>query len=343
MNLYLASELGDDWRTLAEVRFTYLPHGGGQYDEAGNFSRTDTTTADYADLDRPIRWGSTVIERAWLEYGPHPLLNVRLGHYLTPYGIWNVDHGSPVIIGIRTPYIVGDQLFPTSQTGIQVHGAYHVARVKVGYHFTLSNGRGPVDTYQDLDRNKGIGGRLLANLDTPAGTVALGVSGYQGAYTDRTEEVGFTSDGDFEYVRPIVAHYKEQTVGADLAWNWGGLAVQAEGIVNDVVYPDDEFRPQELFVLEGSPGLTADTRRYGGYVQAGYRFEFLNLMPYSGIEYYQTGMATFGSSMENWVGLNVRPTPRVVLKGQWTHAWFPDEADIIEPYHALHLQAAWSF
>jgi hypothetical protein len=340
MNLYLSSSLGKRWRTLGEIRFTYLPHGVGSYNEAAEYERYDTTTADYSDVDRPVRWGTTIIERAWLEYGPHPLFNVRMGHFLTPYGIWNVDHGSPVIIGVRTPYVVGDQLFPKSQSGIQIHGAHLIAPFKLGYHLTLSNGRGPIDTHTDLDRNKGIGARLYARADTPLGGVVLGFSGYQGAYTDRDEATSFSS-GTFEYIRPITAHYQEQSVGADLAWDWHGLAVQAEALLNDRVYPDDEYRPATSPADGGALGVEEDTRRYGAYAQAGYRISPLNLMPYAGIEYYETGIPGFGTSAEAWLGLNLRPIPRVVLKTQYTHAWFPDVA--IEDYKALEMQAAWSF
>jgi hypothetical protein len=48
-----------------------------------------------------------------------------------------------------------------------------------------------------------------------------------------------------------------------------------------------------------------------------------------------------------WGGLNMRPTPRVVLKAQYTYAWYPDGGvaipDDSENFNNLDLQAAWSF
>jgi hypothetical protein len=342
LNVYLASSLGDSWQSLAEVRFSYLPHGATP--TTGDTARIDTSTPDYTKLGRPTRWGGVMIERAYLEYLAHPLVNIRAGHWLTPYGIWNVDHGSPVIVGVRRPFIVGEALLPESQTGIEVYGTHHFDPIRLGYHLTLSNGRGPIDTYQDLNNNKAVGWRLFANADTKAGNITLGYSGYAGRYTDRTTQFGFDSEGMVEFTYPVTSDYKELSMGLDLKYEFEGLLVQGEGIFNDVVY--DELRPEDTFVPTGPAGWVPDYRRIGVYGLAGYRFPFLGIMPFAGAEFYDSGRGQLRSSGAFWGGLNVRPTPRVVLKAQYTRSWYPDPPPEIPEgagVSAVDLQAAWSF
>jgi hypothetical protein len=343
-NLYLASELGDNWNSLAEVRFTYLPHGANTFDATtGAQSRTDTTVGDYTDLNRPLQWGGIVIERAYLEYEAHPLFNIRMGHWLTPYGIWNVDHGSPVIVGVRRPFIVGEALLPESQTGLELHGAHNIEPMQLGYHLTLSNGRGPVDTYSDMNDNKALGGRVFARADYTGGAVTWGVSGYWGQYTDRTSQFVINPDGSFGTEYPRVSEYKEASLAADVKWEWAGFLLQSEAIMNDVVY--DDLRPADAFAPPGeTPGFVPDYRRIGVYGLTGYRFDFLGTMPFFGLEYYDNGQSLFAKSGAFWGGLNVRPTPRVVLKAQYTYSWFPDET-LPPGYHfnSVDFQAAWSF
>ncbi len=345
LNVYLASQLGDNWNSLAEIRFTYLPHGAARTDAAGQTTRDDTTTPDYTDLNRPVQWGGIIIERAWLEYNAHPLLNIRGGHWLTPYGIWNVDHGSPVIIGVRRPFIVGEALLPESQTGLELHGTHNVEPVKLGYHLTLSNGRGPVDTYSDMNDNKALGGRLYARADTAAGALQLGFSGYRGQYTDRTQSFTINADGDFATTYPRVSEYMESSLAADFKWEVSGFLLQSEAIMNDIVY-DDDVRPTDPFPPPGEPpGFLPDARRIGVYGLTGYRFDFLGIMPFGGLEYYDNGGTLYAKSAAFWGGLNVRPTPRVVLKAQYTYSWFvaPGEEPDDLHFNSVDLQAAWSF
>src|SRR5690606_9592937 len=80
LNVYIGAELGDGWRALSEVRFTYLPHGSYAL-TAEAFTEEaiplNTTVGDYADYSRPLRWGGIEIERAWLEYSFTPWLALR--------------------------------------------------------------------------------------------------------------------------------------------------------------------------------------------------------------------------------------------------------------------------
>ncbi len=345
VNLYAAAELGDNWRSLTEIRFTYLPHGQRRFpDEQGNISRLDGTVGDYTDFGRPFRVGGISLERVWLEHTFHPLLTLRGGQWLTPYGIWNVDHGSPVVIGVRRPYVVGDLLFPRSQSGLQAYGVHNFERLRVGYHLTLSNGRGPIDTYQDFDHDKALGYRAFVSADTDLGTLTFGTSGYLGRFTDRTVRLVTNDDGLSEQRYDIFIEYDEVSLAADLRWEWQGFLFQTEAISNDVVFRDDH-RYVDFFSAGGPPGFFPDYRRFGMYALTGYRFEWAGLMPFAGLEYFDPGHSPYGDLMAFWGGINLRPTPRIVLKAQLTRSWLHGDSphDDSINFSALDLQGAWSF
>lgn len=346
LNLYAAADLGDSWRSMAEIRFMYLPNGStgamGAYPPP---ARTDTSTNDYTDVGRQVKWGGVIIERAWLEHTFLPALTVRVGAFLTPYGIWNVDHGSPVIIGVRKPYIIGEGLFPEHQTGVEIYGAWNVGPSQIGYHLTLSNGRGPIDTYQDLDGNKAIGGRLFVkHEDTGWGALTVGASGYKGTYTDSNDVSGLTPSGGISITHQLKAQYKELGLAADAKWELGGLLVQSEIVMNDLAYTDG-LQPPVYSISGGAPGFAPDHRRLGVYGLTGYRLPFLGIMPFFGGERFDAGPGSgTPASSGIWGGLNVRPTARVVLKAQYTHAWLNKwEGPDLGSYDGLDLQAAWSF
>lgn len=343
LNLYAAADLGDDWRSLSEIRFMYLPSGSTPL--AGSLEappvRIDTSVRDYSDVNRPLRWGAISIERAWLEHTFHPLLTLRAGQWLTPYGIWNVDHGSPVIIGVARPYIVGESLFPQHQTGLEAYGSMGFGPSQIGYHLTLSNGRGPLDTYRDLDANKALGLRLFYRHDGDFGVITAGASGYRGRYTDALDEYSIDPGGAIELRHPVLARYDELSLATDVKWEWAGFLAQGEAILNDVAY-DDRYRPTFVSLTGGPPGLNPDHRKFGTYGLVGYRTEFLGIMPWVGAEYYQPGVQVLVESIAaTWVGINARPTPRVVLKAQWTRVWSPIDDNFGQ--QQLDFQAAWSF
>jgi hypothetical protein len=98
----------------------------------------------------------------------------------------------------------------------------------------------------------------------------------------------------------------------------------------------------------GPTAWTPDQRTAGFYALAGYRLPWLGIMPYFGGEYYYLGKNNFFvDAMAFWGGFNIRPTDRVVLKLQATHAimytdWL-DNWKKPKPMDLLTAQAAWSF
>jgi hypothetical protein len=341
LNLYLSSQLSESWRSLIEVRFLYLPHGAvpsaQRFDPS--VQRIDTSVTDPADVLRPVRWGGIEIERVWLEYNVSSVLTLRGGQWLTPYGIWNVDHGSPTFIPTIRPYVVGEALFPERQTGLEAYGSAYVDATQVGYHVTLSNGRGPIDAYQDLDDNKGFGGRLFVRNESLLGVLTLGVSGYYGSYTDRPATL--TRFDPVEGLVPsdvITLRYDELALAADLKWEWRDWLLQGELISSDVVY-DDAVRPADPGLGGGPPGFAADNRRSGAYVLLGYRTPWLQTMPYVLFSTYANDQY---SRVNAWIGgLNLRPISQVVLKLEYTNVFFP--TDVLPGYQQLTTQVAWSF
>jgi hypothetical protein len=330
LNLYLNAQLADNWRMLAEVRFLYLPQGNANFPTSTTDQVVpyDASALDYADDQRALTWGGIQIQRVQIDFTPYPLLNFRVGQWLTPVGIWNVDHGSPTVIGVYRPYIIGQGLFPERQTGIQVSGEWSGDSNLLGYFATVSNGRGPSDAFADLDNNKGIGGRLYWT-NSSYGTLTLGVSAYKGTYSSRNRAYSIqTTSGQtptLDAINPLTMRYREQSLAADVRWQYHGLLVQGEVMQHEVVYPDG-LRP-------GQNGLIfADYRERGYYALAGYRLPWFGIMPFATFQGYNFASAPFAPpATAESVGLNIRPEPTVVLKLEYEASQFGSDSSQ-QPY-----------
>ena len=320
LNLYLARHLTPQARAFAEVRFTFLPNGGT--DASGKV--VDTTATDLTNFTRPAQWGGIVIERAYVEYDITEYATIRAGHWLTPYGIWNIDHGSPAIIAVNRPYIIGEQFFPEHQTGLDLFGSHTESGYKLDYHLTASNGRGGAEAQTDQDSKLAFGGRL--ELATPWG-LRVGGSYYRGRYTGLATTAG----------QPALT-YLEASYGGDAQFDRGPLHLQGEVIARERHYEAGARAP-------AAAGFVADGRDLGFYVLAGYRFDQLwNVMPFAIYENYQPTGQTFFDQIDGYtVGLNFRPSPSLVLKAEVVVAGFKGGflADaVIWEYTA---QASWMF
>jgi len=347
-NLYLSSNLGDSWRALSEVRFLYLPNGATNVDPAtGNVVRTNTTVNDYVNFGEPIRWGAIRIERVWVEHQFSNLFTLQAGAFLTPYGIWNVDHGTPAIIGIRPPFAIADELFPAHQVGLQLYGNTFFDPFEVGYHLTLSNGRGPVE-YQDFDDDKAVGGRVFLKTEA-LGSLTIGGSAYRGGYYDRSAKYVPTTTANgqpgAEQQYAIVSKFQELSLAADLKWQWHRLLVQGEVIMNETHYaPGGRPRAQ---VVAPPQGFQADYRRWGVYGLIGYRTAFVQTMPYFILQYaYAPNDPIVPPTLGGQWGLNIHPTPAVTLKLELSllHFYGPGSTGLgLSPLRIAATQVAWAF
>jgi hypothetical protein len=322
-NIYLAKNLTRKARALAEVRFTFMPNGSVNPDG----SIVSTTAGDNTNANRPATWGGIVIDRVYVEYDVGDHLTVRAGHWLTPYGIWNIDHGSPVIIGTSRPFIIGEQFFPEHQTGLDMFGSHYLDSFKLNYHLTASNGRGGSEATADQDTELGFGGRL--ELETPWGFKAGG-SYYRGRFTGLPAAMGAPAET-----------YQEAAYGGDAQFDRGALHVQAEMIVRERHYEVGQRAAT-------AAGFVPDGRDVGYYLLAGYRLDrFWNVMPFAYAEAYRPADHSFttgGYDLNG--GFNFRPAPSLVFKLQTTRIKLNDDGlgPVSGQANFLYTaQAAWVF
>ncbi|MFT3926429.1 MAG: hypothetical protein QM778_28045 [Myxococcales bacterium] len=345
LNVYLDAKMGSKWRSLVEVRLTYLPQGAPDTSlQTEDVQRQQTRTPDYTDFSRSKTLGGIMIERAYIEYAAFSWLSFKAGQWLTPYGIWNVDHGSPVIIGVSRPFIIGGELMPEHQLGLLADGSVPLGdNWELSYMGAVSNGRMDRVPYEDMDNNKAITGRAALTW-RKYGQMTLGGTAYVGSFSDTINQLVVQPNGAPTSREKIKSQYDETTYAVDYRWLYKGLHLQAEWIVNDRKYTS-HGRP-----TGPDGGLIADRRNSGGYALLGYRTPWLTIMPYGKAEITpDPQMQAIGIHQKIALltgGINVRPRPNVVLKAEYVYAFFPSarpntfESNNIR---GLDLQIAWQF
>ncbi len=343
LNLYVDAPLSRRARSFIEARLTYMPNGVQSSAPDGTFSfpRQSTGFMDYANTNSRDAWGGVVIERAFVEYTLDERLTLRAGHFLTPYGVWNVDHGSPAIVSVQRPYIVGQELIPKAQVGLEAYGTFHVGGSRLGYHATVSNGRiGENPQYLDYDDRLAFGGRLFLE-NTKVGNLKVGLSAYGGRYTEARTALGA---GGVE--ERVLEQFDELSLGADVHWEVKGLNLTGEVVWND--------RTWRQGLPQRNPPLDTSTydrdSRWGAYVLAGYALPFAQrVMPYVRAEFFRPSTELRGEAQADallgFVGVNTHLQPNLIVKLEYAHAVFrgydgpPYDSDI----DAFFAQTSWAF
>lgn len=119
------------------------------------------------------------IERAWVDVSLSDEYTLKAGKFITPAGIWAVDHGSPVITTVSQPNQTDFfPIFPRRQTGLMLTGNHFVGDHDIELKAFVSTGRDADNVINEID-DLGYGGKLGLNLDMLDG-VHFGVSGFGG-------------------------------------------------------------------------------------------------------------------------------------------------------------------
>ena len=314
VNLYFDARPVDGFRALTEVRFTNYPNG---VEFGSSFERQDTTIYDTNSSTgrNRVSWGSIVLERAWVQWDQYDFFKVRVGYFLTPFGIWNVDHGTPTLISLAMPDFWAMEYFPIHQTGIELLGSVPIGDWELGYHATVSNGRSP--TQQDATNLKAFGGRVYARLQDVT-SVTVGASGY----ADHYEESAKTLAG----VNPLrvtateTVAYDEYALGADLSLDYGPLRFRMEGAMHRLAY-DPGHRAE--YGIEGSGAFKPDSYTYDLYGLVAYALPWGGLEPYV---YSEHRWDQYDDLQGCSLGLNVRFNEAAQLKLQYMLSLFPDRS-----------------
>jgi hypothetical protein len=321
LNLYFDFKPDPSWQVLTEVRFTEYPHGVEESIATplgGEYVRTSTEVTDIASpaTASGIRWGGIVIERAYADWSYDERFNVRVGQFLTPYGIWNVDHGTPTLIALMMPHFVSSEVFPAHQLGVDLHGAFLDGGWELGYDAYLSNGR--TATQLDFTGNKAFGARLRASRVAPL-PFTLGTSFYYGEIDDISKSI--VSFDPFVVDRQIILDATEWGVGADVSLDIDALRIRSEGILHQIRYAPGK----RDHLRSAAPGTFApDNNEYDAYLLFAYRLPVLGLEPFAYGEYNHY-VSPYGDDQSVLaLGLNIYFTQFAQLKTEVARVLFFD-------------------
>ena len=321
-NVYVDAAPSKDVRFLAEVRFGLFPNGAQERPKGllnlGDSIDTSISDPSAANLGfTQIRWAGVIPQRAHIDWTPSDVFNVRAGLFLTPYGIWNVDHGTPTRIMVSEPLFLAVQMIPSQLLGVEMFGTVQVLPWTIGYHLHVSNGR--TVNQLDFSDSKAIGGRVFMSTRVPFG-IKLGVSGYMG---DSEDVLSAASNRKTNFA------YDEHAFSADLSMDIGALRIRSE-VVTSWTYYDAGKRP----TVGGLP--LADAMRLGAYLMLAYQLPWYGIEPLLMCEFLRVPVPRILPVGEGVVmpavGLNVYFTESTMLRTQVAVAHgFDFSADPIEP------------
>jgi hypothetical protein len=324
VNLYLDAQPSKDWRFLGELRFTNDSTAVTAAPTPPPGSIFRLTLDSYGKLDQSaveipkVFPGIVSIERAHIDWTHYNYFKIRVGQFFTPFGIYNVDHASPVLITAYLPFFITSRMFPTRQIGAMVYGSAFAGPWELGYSAYVSNGRGELASFA-LNDDRGVGGRVFAaNESSGDRTVKLGVSFYTGNVKDRVHDgvLDPKSSGGFDVNVHSTYAYREYIFGADASFDLGATRIRAEAAIARVVQDPTMQAPAFL------GGFAPNSWTTSAYLMVAHRFKFLNMEPFVSGLFHRFPDWGWDTIVSGGGGLNFYVTPSVTIRTQGVYTWF---------------------
>ena len=356
LNIYFDARPSPDWRFMTEIRFLLNPTGDTVTMENAltgeSYQAVNTLTADALFPFDEFHYGAIEIERAHVTWQHFDWLRVTVGLFLTPFGIWNVDHGSPTRVTALVPIMYATSSatsFPERQLGLKVHGQLALKALELDYAVTLSNGGGTAATLVDPDKDKALGARLRLGGRWPL-LWQLGFSIYGGRESEFKQRIAFAPN--FAIVRDVTVASSTYAFGFDLLLRSGPWLFQAEFSAAFRAF-EEGHRP---VAIVGQGTYSADRLQWGVYGLLAYQLpvSWIALRPYLSVNWMSPDdnlPQDFAYALTG--GLAWRPTGSVVLKVEYNFARVESEADIAvlafrdskleDSSHNLYVQLAVAF
>lgn len=253
LSLFFIKQLSEKWRMFSEVEF----------EDAPKIEPSDNTDP-----------GEIFVEVFTLEYSHNSYANFRLGRFLNPGGIWNVEHYPPFVLTQEKPKLVGN-IFPKTNDGLQFFGSVHDWNVTTDYMLYVSNGTGGNPGHGDINSDKAWGADL----------------GFKLPFLTRTE-IGFSYDRENKDENGDAV----RILGTDARLEWNDFQLQNEYAKK---YTDQTSGNTDQTIGWYSQ-LTYDWRKW----TVGYRYDW----------YDPNHRDDANRTITNTVALNYHFTPEVVGK-----------------------------
>ncbi len=314
-NLYIDATPAQNMRVLTEVRFGQFPNGAR--DQA--YGYVDTTTTDlsspYGGL-ATLEWSGILLERAHADWTPSDTFNLRAGLFLTPYGIWNVDHGAPTRITLTAPTFMSFGLLPERQLGVEMFGTTPSLPWTLGYHLYVSSGRNISATSRhpgssDTEGNKAIGGRVFARTRQPY-PLTLGMSAFAGTFHVVNRQLTIRADR-IESVKRELVDMTEYALTFDASADLGPLRLRSELVLHWVYYEDGKREHA------GPSAFNADTLHVGAYIMAAYQLPWGGIEPFTMMEVMRMPTILGEGGVIPAAGINIYLSSHMTLRTQYSY------------------------